>query len=142
MKKSINSVISLVLALVCVFTFVACGNSEDATGLWENATYQSDTELGSGSKTISVQVEAEDKTIVFKIHTDASTVGEALLENEIVAGEDGDYGLYIKSVNGITADYSVDQSYWAFYIDGEMAATGVDGAEIDESVTYGLVYTK
>ena len=54
----------------------------------------------------------------------------------------GEYGLYIKKVNGILADYSVDMSYWSFYINGEMASTGVDGAKIDETAVYSLVYTK
>lgn len=44
--------------------------------------------------------------------------------------------------NGIVADYNVDQSYWAFLINGEYASTGVDGASITEGETYCLVYTK
>ena len=44
----------------------------------------------------------------------------------IISGEESDYGLYIKEVIGITADYDTDGTYWAFYIDGQYAATGVD----------------
>ena len=80
--------------------------------------------------------------LLFTVNTDKETVGEALLEHELIAGEDGQYGLYIKTVNGITADYDVDQSYWAFYADGEYAMAGVDMTEIDEDVTYQLAYTK
>ena len=47
---------------------------------------------------------------------------------------------YVKKVNGITADYDVDQSYWGFYIDGEYAMTGVDGTSIEEGRIYRLAY--
>ncbi|MBQ2119193.1 MAG: DUF4430 domain-containing protein, partial [Clostridia bacterium] len=52
------------------------------------------------------------------------------------------YGLYVKKVNGITADYDTDKAYWAFYLNGEYASTGVDSTDIDENVKYSLVYTK
>ena len=120
---------------------VAC-NTVDKTGVWENATYLKEKELGKGSKTIVVEVEAEDQTVTFTIHTDKDTVGEALMEHDLLEGEEGAYGLYVKKVNGITADYDEDKHYWALYIDGEYAMSGVDGTEIDESVTYRLVRTK
>ena len=44
--------------------------------------------------------------------------------------------LYVKVVNGITADYEVDQTYWAFYINGEMAMTGVDATDVEDGVVY------
>ncbi|MBO5789865.1 MAG: DUF4430 domain-containing protein, partial [Clostridia bacterium] len=74
--------------------------------------------------------------------TDKDTVGSALLEHGLIAGEEGQFGLYVKVVNGMTADYDVDRSDWAFYIDGEYAMTGVDSTEITEGVTYQLAYTK
>ena len=50
--------------------------------------------------------------------------------------------VYIKSVNGITADYDVDRSYWAFNKNGEMMLTGVDMTNIADGEHYELVYTK
>ena len=78
----------------------------------------------------------------FEIHTDKETVGEALLELELIAGEDGEFGLYVKEVNGITADYDVDQTYWAFYVDGEYAMSGVDVTNIEEGKTYAFKVEK
>lgn len=141
MKKTFKSSISLILVIVLVFSFVAC-NKVDATGLWENATYLNDTEFGEGSKTIAVEVKVEEQSVVFTINTDKDTVGAALIEHDLIAGDESQYGLYVKVVNGITADYDIDQSYWAFYIDGEMAMTGVDGTDITEGAAYQLVYTK
>ena len=117
-------------------------NTVEKTGVWANATYLKDMTFGNGAKTIVVEVKAADSIVKFTIKTDKSTVGDALLENNLIAGEDGPYGLYIKVVNGITADYDVDQSYWAFYINGEYAMTGVDGTEITEGATYKLEYAK
>lgn len=144
MKKTINSAIAVIIALACLLCLAACGNSDTVskTGVWENAVYLKDTELGEGEKTVVCKVEAEDNAVTFTVKTDKTTVGEALLENDLISGEDGEYGLYIKKVNGITADYDTDKSYWAFYIDSDYATSGVDTTEISEGVTYRLVYTK
>lgn len=41
-----------------------------------------------------------------------------------------------KTVNGMTADYDKDGVYWAFYIDGEYAMTGVDATNITDGAQY------
>ncbi len=95
--------------------------------------------LGEGQTKIVVSVtDGEGNETLFDVYTDKATVGEALLEVELIAGEDGEYGLYVKTVNGIVADYDVDQTYWAFYIDGEYASTGVDTTPVEEGKTYGF----
>ena len=141
MKNMIKGALSIVLVLTFIVCLVAC-NTVPQTGVWENATYRKDMELGSGSKTVVVEVKADDQAVTFTIKTDKDTVGAALLEHGLIAGEEGAYGLYIKTVNGILADYDVDQTYWAFYIDGEYAMTGVDSTEIADGVTYQLERTK
>ncbi len=142
MKNKITTALSLILCLVCIFSLGACNNKEIPDGLWQNAVYTEDTELGEGEKTIAVEFSVQDKLITFTVHTDAATVGEALIENDVISGENGAYGLYVKVVNGITADYDADQCYWSFYINGEYAMSGVDMTEIDESAVYRLEYAK
>ncbi len=142
MKHVMKSTVAVMLVVLCLFSFAACGNTADKAGLWENATYVKDTTFGDGAKTVVVEVKAEEKTVTFTVKTDKDTVGAALMEHGLIAGDEGDYGLYIKAVNGITADYDVDQSYWAFHINGEYAMSGVDTTEISEGTTYQLVYTK
>ena len=141
MKRTIKSVLSVILVLVCVLSLVSCGN-EEKTGVWDSAVYLEDTVFGNGSKTLTAEVKAEDKQVTFTVKTDKDTVGAALLEHGLISGEESQYGLYIKSVNGIIADYDVNGSYWAFYVDGEYAMSGADSTEIDESKVYQLVYTK
>ena len=137
MKKTMS--VMLLLLLVAVM-FAGCNKGPvyvDGT-----ARYTEDTTLGEGSKTITVKViDNEGKTVVFTIKTDAKTVGEALMENNLIAGEEGDFGLYVKVVNGLRADYNKDRAYWGFNIDGEAAPTGVDLTDITDGGVYELVYT-
>lgn len=95
------------------------------------------TVLGEGDTVFYVSVtDKEGAETDFEIHTDKETVGEALLDLELIDGEEGEYGLYVKTVNGITADYDKDGVYWAFYINGEYASTGVDATPITEGEQY------
>ena len=141
MKKVLKSTVSLILALMFVLCLTSC-NSTDEAKLWDDAVYSEDTQLGEGAKTVILNVKVGEKTVVFTVKTDKNTVGEALFEHQLITGDNGQYGLYIKSVNGITADFDKDGAYWAFYINGEYAMTGVDGTEIEEGATYLLEYTK
>ena len=119
----------------------------DATEITEGAVYSltktvSYTVMGEGATSFYLTVKNVDDTVTkFQICTDATTVGEALLALELITGDESAYGLYITSVNGITADWETEQAYWAFYIDGEYAMTGVDTTEIVAGTVYELVKT-
>ena len=102
-----------------------------------------ETEVGEGETEFSLEVVyADGKTDYFRVKTDADNVGDALVAAGLVEGEESDYGLYIKKVNGVTADYDVDGTYWSFYINGEYAQTGVDSTKIEEGATYALKVEK
>ena len=87
-------------------------------------------------------VDGEGNETVFEIHTDKETVGEVLLDLGLIEGEEGAYGLYVKTVNGITVDYDKDKAYWAFYVNGEYAVSGVDTTAITEGDTYSFKVEK
>jgi len=89
-----------------------------------------------------IVVDKDGAEACFEIHTDAEVVGDALLALDLISGDVGEYGLYVKSVNGITADYDVDQTYWAFYVNGEYATAGVDTTVIEEGTTYSFKVEK
>lgn len=141
MKRVMNSIVTVVVVALLMVCMASC-NTAQKTEVWENATYGEDMQFGEGSKTVVVEVKAEEKAVTFTVKTDKDTVGAALLEHNLIAGEESQYGLYIKSVNGITADYDVDKHYWAFYVNGEYATAGVDSTQITEGATYRLVYAK
>ena len=117
MKK----LISLLLVMVMVLGLVACGNAEP------KAT--------SASFTVVV-ADLEGKETTFEYTSDKATVGEALIAEGLIEGHETEYGLYVDSVNGVALDWDKDGKYWAFYIDGEYAMTGVDATEIAEGATY------
>jgi len=95
------------------------------------------TELGEGAIRFDFSVVDKDgNETKYLIHTDEKTVGKALLGLGLIEGEDEDYGLYVKKVNGITADFDTDKTYWAFYINGEYAMSGVDKTSISEGDSY------
>ena len=141
MKKNLFFVKIIIVVLICA-GLCSCSESHNDTDIWKDAVYTADTDLGSGKKTLEVQVLALDNSITFTIHSDKKTVGEALTEHKLIEGERGSYGIYVKKVNGITADYDTDKTYWAFTKNGESMMTGVDGAEFKDGEHYELVYTK
>ena len=147
MKKLTNKISLLLLVmLVATMTITGCGNNatnnqtQDATQTQEATQEQAASDvtvLGEGATVFNFNVvDGDANTTKFEIHTDASTVGEALLALNLIAGDESEYGLYVKTVNGIVADYDVDQTYWAFYIDGEYAMTGVDSTDVTAGSTY------
>lgn len=141
MKQTMKTTLTLALALLLSVCLIAC-DSVEKTGLWENATYRKDMEFGSGALTVQVEVKAEEQSITFTVHTDKTTLADALLEHALIAGEDSAYGLYVKVVNGMTADYDVDQSYWSISKNGEMLLTGVSSTNLADGEHYEFTYTK
>lgn len=126
MKKMLCLIGCVVLIAAMALTFTGCGGNNNTTT----------TEAGSKVSFTVVVTDPEGTETTFDVSTDKETVGEALLEEGLIAGEDSDYGLYVTTVNGITLDWEKDQMYWAFYIDGEYAQTGVDSTNVAEGTVY------
>ena len=149
-KNKMKKILSLVIVALMLFSIVSCDfveniispNTVEDSGAWENATYLKDKEFGNGKTTVQVEVKAEGESVTFTIHTDKNILGDALVEHNLIAGEEGQYGLYVKLVNGIEADYDKDQTYWAFYKNGEYMMSGVDTTEISDGEHYELVKEK
>ena len=142
-----NKVLSFILCMVLItaIALISMGCNDNGGESSTPAQTQSGandekvtvTEIGEGETEFNFNVVDQDgKQTKFLVKTDKTTVGAALLEVELIAGEDSQYGLYVKTVNGITLDYDKDGKYWAFYIDGEMAMSGVDSTDIAEGATY------
>ena len=143
MKKTITSKLALILIIFAMISLVSCDYfiRRELPEIWQDAVYVKDTELGTGNKTFTFVVQVEENTVTFTIHTDAETVGEALLDLGLIEGENGTWGLYVKKVNGMTADYDIDQTYWAFYENGEYGS-GVDLTKVNDGYTYSFVRTR
>ncbi|MEG1847908.1 MAG: DUF4430 domain-containing protein, partial [Lachnospiraceae bacterium] len=94
------------------------------------------------SKTITVEVVYEDKTLdTFAIKTKEEFLRGAMEQEKLIQGEEGDYGLYITAVNGVSADYDANQSWWCVTKNGgEMVTTGVDTTPIVDGEKYEFTY--
>ena len=134
---------NVVLRLVCLmliaaisFSIVGCQNKE--TPKTPDTTEQGEvTTLGEGALPFNFNVvDGEGNVTKYVINTDKTIVGEALIEHSLIEGDEGDFGLYVKKVNGILADYDVDGTYWAFYENGAYASKGVDQTTVVIGATY------
>ena len=133
MKK----MVSLLLIAVMMMAFAACGAPEEA-GI-ELITVTDGETIGEGSVEFPLTItDADGVSLQITVKTDEATVGDALVKLGLIAGEETQYGLYMKTVNGITLDYEQDGMYWGFYIDGGYAVTGVDMTEIAAGSSYEL----
>ncbi len=153
-SKSLSFIACIVLtAAMALFTTgcndkknVSASDLQDTTSAAvssQNEATSDVTVLGEGQTVFSLQVtDADGNESAFEIHTNQKTVGAALLEVELIAGEDSAYGLYVKTVNGVTVDYNADGKYWAFYINGEYAMTGVDSTDITDGAVYSFKVEK
>ena len=142
-KKSLSLILCMVLIVaMALFTNGCNGGTEETAAVETNVSLEGG-EIGEGSTEFAFTVvDGEGNETAFTVHTDKETVGDALLELNLIAGEQGDYGLYVKTVNGITADYDVDQTYWAFYVNGEYAMSGVDTTAVTAGDSYAFKVEK
>lgn len=97
-----------------------------------------------GEKQITIEVvDNEGKSTVYELRTDAETLQEAMDEAEglTYSGTEGQYGLMIDTVNGVKADFSVDQSYWGFYVNGEYCNYGIKEQPVADGDAFKIAYT-
>ena len=147
-KKIQSLLLCMMLIVAMAFTTVGCNTQkengvEESTAAVEESVENEVEVLGEGeTKFLFTVVDKDGNETNYEIHTDKETVGEALLDLELIAGDEGEFGLYVKTVNGVTADYDVDQTYWAFYVNGEYAMSGVDATDIEDGVSYAFKVEK
>ena len=99
-----------------------------------------DAAANADLKNIAVAVvHGDGSEKVFELSTQAETLRAALDEAELVAGEDGQYGLYILTVDGETVDES-KQQWWCITKGGEQHNQGVDGTVIADGEQYELTF--
>ena len=136
-KKLLASLLCVLLAAALALGTLGCSKAPETTDSGV-VTMEDGATLGKGAVSFTFTVvNGEGKEITATINTDKETVGEALTDLGLVSGEDSEYGLMVDTVNGETWSYAETGKYWAFYIDGEYANTGVDSTP----VTAGAAYT-
>lgn len=141
MKRLLIISLTLLMLIMSSLMIVSCVDKDG--GGQGDMLYTEDTTLGTGDTTFTLIVEhINDKKITFTINTNEAILSNALTGVGILQGHNSTYGLYIDSVNGVTHDFNVDQTYWAIYEGDEYAQTGIDGITIVNCATYKLVASK
>ena len=131
-KTKLTVLLAFLLSFALVFSLSACGKKQQ----------KADEPAGNPVAFTLIVVDGEGNEKTFNLESSEKTVGAALLKEGLISGEEGQYGLYVKVVDGIEADYNKDGTYWAFYIGGEYANTGVDATDLTEGETYTLKVEK
>lgn len=142
-KTQLKKLLSFMLCLVLIAAMALTATSCNDLFKKEEPTTPPGTEQPAVKKNFTfIVVDKDGNETSFSIASDKTTVGDALLADGLIEGESGPYGLYVKKVNGIVADYDINKTYWAFYINGEYAMSGVDTTNIEEGATYSFKVEK
>ena len=137
-RKPLSFIVCIVLITAMALTAIGCNDNKTPTAYGTITVKDGDT-IGEGAIEFPLEiVDGEGNSVNVTVKTDKTTVGEALLDVKLIGGDNGDYGLYVKEVNGVVADYDVDKTYWSFYVDGEYAMSGVDTTDIVDGAKYSL----
>ena len=139
-NNSIKKLLALVLAFVLTAAAALTGcSTTPAETTAPPAETQPVTEVGEGAANFELTIVDKDGvTHLYRVHTNVGMMGEALTEVNLIDGEQGPYGMYIKSVLGQVLDYETDGMYWSFYVNGEYAQTGVDQIPVEHDGKYML----
>jgi len=129
MKK----ILTITLILATLTTFASCTKT---TVTNENAieTNYLGEEIGDsteGERSFNV-VEQEFRTDTFDFTSSATTLKDALLAENFIAGDETSNGFFITTVNGIDADYELEKTYWAIWVNNQPSTVGIDQIEFHE----------
>ena len=144
-NKLLLLLVILALLAAMALTFTACtdGAQKEATDTTAQTTAAVESEgtskliLGNGATQIKAKVVYQNGTEkTFTVNTDKTNVGDAFVEVGLISGEEGQFGWFITTVDGEYHKWEDDGKYWAFYIDGEYAMTGVSSTEVVAGTKY------
>lgn len=98
-----------------------------------------------GAKAITIEVVGKtEESTIYELRTDADylrqAMEEAAEEGLTFSGSESEYGMYVDTINGETADYSVDASYWSFYVNDAYCNYGIDSQPVNDGDAFKIVY--
>lgn len=100
-------------------------------------------EVTEGTKSIGITViDNEGGENQYFIGTDAQYLREVMDElsekDFTYSGEEGSYGYYVDTINGIKVDNKT--AYWGFYVNGEYCLYGIDSQPVNDGDVFEIVY--
>ena len=143
MNRALLFILCMVLLAAAALFATGCSNNAEEEYEPVTITAKNGDVLGKGANQFTFTVvDGEGNETTVTVNTDKTVVGEALQELDLIAGDEGDYGLYVKEVMGIRAVYEENSTYWAFYINGEYGMSGVDKTNIEAGASYAFKVEK
>ena len=129
-KKAIIGIAAFVIAIVAMI-FVYKAMKPQAT---------------QGTKAVTLEVTSkEGEKTTYSTKTDAEFLVEVMEELKAqgfsYSGIDSEYGILIDTVNGETASYEENSSFWSITVNGEFGNYGVSEQPVTDGDTFGLAYT-
>lgn len=82
-----------------------------------------------GVKKVTVEINTGETVSEYTVKTKADNLADVLLDNDLVEGDIGEYGLYINAAGGYTADVA-NEEWWCIYQSGEMLMTGASDTPV------------
>ncbi len=119
MKRILSLTLALLMLFASIFMLASC-REED----------------GDERSFTFVVVHADGSEKSYEITTTRAYLGDALIDEGLIEGENGPYGIYVKTVDGETLDYDKDGKYWSLYIGDDYAPTGADKTKITNGAVY------
>ena len=102
---------------------------------------QQETPKAKSFTVVVVHKDETSKEFTYEFTDEQTVLGEILQSEELISGEEGPYGMYIKVVDGESAVYETDGAYWGFYVGEDYATAGIDKTTVTDGAVYKLVYT-
>lgn len=127
MNKRTKTILSLVALVAVVAVFV---------GVY----LATRPETFAGEKHITVELVGKDSSRTVELDTDEEYLGPALQSEGLIDGTQSEFGLYITTVDGYTADESA-QEWWCLTKGGQSVNTGVDSTPIADGDAFELTLT-
>lgn len=119
-KKLLNTILTMMLVL-CMFAMTACGKTD---------------------KTCTVIVTAPDgNDTKYTMELQGDTLYDCLVANGFdFDGYQGEWGYYLTTINGVSADYDADGAYWSLYVNGEYGQFSIDAQPVAAGDEFELKY--
>ena len=129
-KKIILGAVVLVMAVIAM--------------LMAYQTFKPKAQQGSKSVVLTV-VSSDESKKEYKTNSDVEFLQQLMDELETegftYAGNESSFGLMVDTVNGVTASFDEDGSYWAFFLNGEYATLGIAEQPVTDGDHFEIVYT-
>lgn len=131
----------LVIGAICLYSSNKDKDVEDAKVARKEVIVQGNKDT-SNNKRITIEViNIDGSKQTYGIESDKQFLGEVVKEvaGLTVEGDQTPTGLFVKTVNGVYADFNVNQTYWAFYCNDQYCQTGIDTQPVAEGDKFKIV---